>query len=262
MKPARHHGIPAARLALLAVLLGCNTGCIIPTPGLNTGEARRNINKNTAGQFQPGRTTRADVILALGEPDAVAPDEHKLAYRSEKIAAILVAGAGYSGGAAPIEKDEYLVFEFDGRGRLIKSERSTHWFTSADPSRKLGLTSNAIPRDSDIRIECSASWLSGVDDYRTKGFAGAEWIKGRLVLTDTQLRFYSRSRFGNQGAVFSLPYKAIAEVSEDKIFIGRLLAVRTRAGQHYAFQIWGDSTWAIDRKKLGEIQQFLSAKIR
>jgi len=53
----------------------------------------------------------------------------------------------------------------------------------------------------------------------------------------------------------------MAEVSEDRLFIGRLLAVRTRAGQHYAFQIWGDSSWTIDRAALSWIQQFLSCKI-
>lgn len=255
----RWHAGPLQVLAALLMLV--SAGCIIPTPGLNSGAARRNIRKETEGQFQPGRTTRAEVMLALGEPDAVSPDERRLAYRSEKVAAIVLVGAGYSGGGRSIEKDEYLVFEFDRRDRLLKTQRSTHWVTSADPLQKLGLTEAASRRDANIRMETRASWLSGVDDYRAKGFVGAEWVQGRLVLTDSQLRFFSRSKFGNEGAVFSLPYTALAEASEDKLFIGRLLALRTRAGKHYAFQIRGDSSWTIERAKLLEIQEFLSAKI-
>jgi hypothetical protein len=247
---------------LAAILMLVPAGCIIPTPGLNSGAARRNIGKQTPGQFQPGKTTRAELMLALGEPDAVSPDERKLAYRSEKIAAIFLVGAGYSGGGGSIERDEYLVFEFDARDRLQKTERSSHWFGSADPERKLGLTASATRRDSNIRIETRASWLSGVDDYRSRGFVGAEWLPGRLVLTDTHLRFFSKSKFGNEAAVFSLPYTALAEAREDKVFIGRLLALRTRAGQHYAFQIWGDSTWSIDRAALQKIQQLLGARIQ
>ncbi|MCX6867218.1 MAG: hypothetical protein NTV46_13550 [Verrucomicrobia bacterium] len=232
---ADSHVVSRWLVAALVVLLGM-TGCVIPTPGLDSGEARRNIRKESAGQFQPGKTTRADVMLTLGEPDAVSPDEHMLAYRSEKVAAIFLVGAGYSGGGGSIEKDEYLVFEFDERKRLRKTERSTHWFGSADPAQKLGLSAAATRRDSNIRIETRASWLSGVDDYRKKGFVGAEWVPGTLVLTDTRLR-------------------------EDRLFIGRLLAVHTRAGQHYAFQIWGESSWTIDRAAVSKIQQFLSAKI-
>lgn len=257
---ADSHVVSRWLVAALVVLLGM-TGCVIPTPGLDSGEARRNIRKESAGQFQPGKTTRADVMLTLGEPDAVSPDEHMLAYRSEKVAAIFLVGAGYSGGGGSIEKDEYLVFEFDERKRLRKTERSTHWFGSADPAQKLGLSAAATRRDSNIRIETRASWLSGVDDYRKKGFVGAEWVPGTLVLTDTRLRFYAKSKFGNEGAVFSLPYKAMAAASEDRLFIGRLLAVHTRAGQHYAFQIWGESSWTIDRAAVSKIQQFLSAKI-
>ena len=249
------------RVWFMALCLLGMTGCVIPTPGLDSGAARRNIRGQTPGQFQPGRTTRAEVMLALGEPDAVSPDERTLAYRSEKIAAIFLVGAGYTGGGGSIKKDEYLVLVFDAHGRLQKTERSSHWLGSADPALKLGLTAATSRRDSNIRIETRASWLSGVDDYRAKGFVGAEWVPGMLVLTNTQLRFYSGSQFGNEGAVFSLPYKAMAEAREDRLFIGRLLAVRTRAGQHYAFQIRGYSSRTIDREALGRIQQFLDSKI-
>jgi len=73
------------RLAVVSCVLGLTlalgtTGClIIPTPGIHTGYARTNVSVATPQQFQPGQTTREDTLLALGEPDAVAADESKLA---------------------------------------------------------------------------------------------------------------------------------------------------------------------------------------
>ncbi|MCX6876986.1 MAG: hypothetical protein NTW21_24700 [Verrucomicrobia bacterium] len=260
--PAANRWHAGSRRCLVAALACGVTGCIIPTPWIDSGAARHNIRKETPGQFQPGRTTRAEVMLALGEPDAVAPDERKLAYRSEKICAIWLVGGSYSGGGGSLEKDDYLVFQFDAGGRLRKTERSSHWLTSAALDRKLGTTAPAASRrDAGIRTETRANWLSGVDDFKARGVTEAKWVPGKLVLTASELRFFSRSKFANAPPIFILPYTTITEASEDKLFIGSLLAVRTRTGKHYAFQIQGDSAWSIDRQALREIRDFLDSKI-
>ncbi len=100
---ARRVGLLTQRLrfpkaALLAVL-GVSSGCIvvpIPTPehtpmGTVT---RKNIGTKTTGWIQPGRTSLADVLLKLGEPDQVSPDGWKLAYRWQKVRAYVLVGAG------------------------------------------------------------------------------------------------------------------------------------------------------------------------
>ena len=246
-------------LVPLAGLLLLQTGCIIlPTPHVNTGEARRNLHPDTLTRFEPGKTTRTDVLLALGEPDAVSGDERKLAYRSQKMVGLMLVGGYGAGAAAPLTKDDYLVCEFDARGRLVKAERSSHWLGSAALEGKIGPAGTGVQAHGKVRIDTRASWLSGVDDYRTKGYAGARWVEGRLVLTDTHLRFSSRGDFGNAPPVFSLPLRAITAATEDRVFIGSLLAIETRGGKHHAFQIWGDHKWTIDREKLGEIVALLN----
>ncbi len=249
------------RLAL-AVFLVALPGClIIPTPQFDSGETRRNLRPDTPAQFQPGKTTRTEVLLALGEPDATSADERKLAYRSEKIAAIVLAGGPGAGAAAPLTKDEYLVCEFDARGRLVTAERSTHWLDSADVTRKVGPPAAAGPSAADVRINTRAEWLAGVDDYRTQGFTGAQWLPGQLILTDSQLRFFSRSDFGNAPPAFALPYRDLTSVAEDRFFLGRLLAIQTRTGKHYALRIWAAKKWTTDTAKLHEVLAFLNTRM-
>jgi len=268
MNRSTGHALPnTARLPqwwrLVAVTLCCLTlaGCIIiPTPQFNSGNARRNLGPDTPARFEPGKSTRTDVLLALGEPDAVSADERTLAYRSEKVAAYLLVGGYGTGAAAPLTRDEYLVCEFDARGRLTKVERSTQW-GSAKLERKVAPSGSVGGPTAKVRIDTRASWLSGVDDYRTKGFADAKWVQGRLVLTDTELRFFSRSDFGNAPPALSLPLRTLSAASEDRIFIGSLLAVHTRSGKSYAFQIWGDHKWTIDRNKQSELAAILNRKI-
>ena len=253
--------IHPCRWVLLMAGLLLQTGCIVlPTPHMDTGETRRNIGSQTPAQFKPGKTTRTDVLLTLGEPDATSVDERKIAYHSQKMVGVLLVGGYGTGAAAPLTKDDYLVCEFDARGRLVKVERSSHWLGSEDLERKVGAVDTLTRDHGRIRMDTRASWLSGVDDYRTKGFAGAQWIDGRLVLTDTHLRFASRGDFGNAPPVLSVPLRSITAVTEDRIFTGSLLAVQTREGKYYAFQIWGDHKWTIDREKQREIVAMLNRR--
>ena len=110
-----------ATIALVALALAYGTtGClIIPTPHSDTGYARTNLDLRTPEQFTPGVTPRQDIILALGEPDAVSWDERQMAYRSEKVVALWLVFGGYSGSdAGTIYKNHFYVFEFDPQGRF------------------------------------------------------------------------------------------------------------------------------------------------
>jgi outer membrane protein assembly factor BamE (lipoprotein component of BamABCDE complex) len=123
-----------ANNTLVFALAMTSAGCLIlPTPEFDSGEARANIKKKTPAQFEPGKTTRAEVILALGEPDAVSPDECSLVYRSEKVCGLWFVGGYYSGAGGTIERDRYLVAEFDAHGVLAKFERSAPWVGSKPP---------------------------------------------------------------------------------------------------------------------------------
>src|ERR1039457_4376171 len=87
--------IYGARLALALVLVILTAGCVIipiPIPETNAGDTRANISQKTPQRFELGKSTRAEVVSVLGEPDAVTPDELMMGYPSSKIRGIFVVG--------------------------------------------------------------------------------------------------------------------------------------------------------------------------
>jgi hypothetical protein len=116
---------------LMTFLLGLSSGClIIPTPESDSGNARANLNPQSITNIQPAITTIQDVILALGEPDAVSPDERKLVYRSEKIVGVWFIAGGYNADGGVLTRDRYLLIELDERGVVQSRKLSAPWFPS------------------------------------------------------------------------------------------------------------------------------------
>ena len=74
-------------LAALAALAWGSIGCLVIPMNYDSGAARTNVNDHVQKQFTAGQNLREDVLLTLGEPDAISRDERNLAYRSEKVAA-------------------------------------------------------------------------------------------------------------------------------------------------------------------------------
>lgn len=269
MNPPSNHPahIPAILRVLLLKLLaatllaGCATGClVIPTPEFDSGDARANINKQTPRQFEAAKTTRTEVVLALGEPDAVSPDELKLAYRSEKICGFWFVGGYGNSAAGTIEKDRYLVAEFDALGVLQKLERSSCWFGTADPEKKL-VTAATTNQDPAIRIQTRANWLAGVDGYQSKRATERMGLPGKLSLTDTELRFVSICQFANTEPVLTLPLDAIAGVTVDKYIFGRRLVIRAKTGETNSFEIFGPKGVSQNRQALQAVAEFIQKKI-
>jgi len=273
MKPATARGAEFRWPLILVVVLAVSTsGCLIlPTPEYDTGSARDNINKQTPKQFEAGKTTHAEVMMALGEPDAVSPDESKLAYRSEKVCGLWFVGGGYSGTGGTITKDRYLVTEFDASGALVKAERTSTWFGTKYAATVLAegtngavpaLPADAVDADAHPAMMLRGSWFAGVDGYQGKG--SAVWIgqTGRLLLYETRLEFFSNAQFANVGPVLTLPYDSLSEVRVEKFVLGRRLVIRTRAGEPHSFDIYGPKGAALDKSALQGAAGFLQARIQ
>lgn len=256
-------GVNRFALLLATGLLVSAAGCIIiPTPGLDSGETRTNIDKHTPEQFTPGRTTRAEVMLALGEPDAVSPDERKLAYRREKIAAIWIAGGGYGGGGGgSFDTDRYVVAEFDAAGRLMKIAFDRYGLGSLDPDKLLDTAAAITNRDPSVHFQAQANWLAGVKDCKSPGDPNAVWVSGRLVLAATELRFYGRGKFANEPPEFALSYAAMQTVRLERFYFCRLLVIDGRAGENHAFRVWGDPGSGSERETVQAAHKFLRSKI-
>ena len=235
-------------LPVLLIVGGMTACVVVPTPPTHSGNARQNVDASTSTRFHPGKSTREGVILSLGEPDVSTADERKLSYRTEMTKAWLLVGGYASGAAARINKDDYLVFEFDRKGLLTASKTSGQWVTHSNPEITLGSSAGA---DNAGEWATDATWLTGVDDYRTTGVAeGVKWERGTLTLASDALRFRSRGDFANAPSALVIRYRNITSANEDRKMLGNLLAVHTRDGKAIAFQILGASTWRSDPKRL------------
>lgn len=101
------------RIFLLLLCAGCGS----------TGTAEWTRSLPTADQFpvagdplvQDGKTTREELLLALGEPDAASSDGRVLAYLARTGDATII---GLSTGAKPTDRRSLFLVEFDDSGTL------------------------------------------------------------------------------------------------------------------------------------------------
>lgn len=99
---------------LAALLLWTSSGCYLPIQ--QTPPDSRAHYPTSHDQFVPGETSRADVLLAMGEPDAVAADEAILTYRWSRVDGIIVITQC----TPPVEvgSETIIEFTFDDDGVL------------------------------------------------------------------------------------------------------------------------------------------------
>jgi len=123
----RQRWIPGAygrgAVLLLAFVL---SACPVPLPSGYIGASRENLDIGVRNQLKKGVTTRADVLLLLGEPDGIGPDDAWFAYGSVYgrggVLFVLFAGGGAAGAGG--EKMEYrrLVISFDPQGLMTDAD--------------------------------------------------------------------------------------------------------------------------------------------
>jgi hypothetical protein len=203
--------------------IGCSllalsiSGCIIfPVPRFDTAETRDNISEQVISRFEPEKTTRREVMLVLGEPDAVSIDERKLIYSTQQVVAYAVFPY-VGGGVSPIPDIDFFVAEFDAQGVLLKF---------AEVKRYPEL----IPR------------LANYGGYKIIFQKKALQIKpehvgGTLLLTDSEIIFISDRQMSNADPEFRVIYAKITDVRLKSF--KTTLAVECQTGSEYRFMISG-----------------------
>jgi hypothetical protein len=127
--------VMACRMALL-VLTGVGLGAcmLIPTP---TVSGYGVITNKTIESLERGKTTRADVLLKLGEPDERLKGDRIFVYHWEQVAGPGLVPTALGGS---VTNDHYLGLEFGPDSRLKQvREFSGDWLHRLpSPSRTLG----------------------------------------------------------------------------------------------------------------------------
>jgi hypothetical protein len=123
---------------MAAVLLA---GCPFPIPP-GYQASRANLEDRVPAFIKAGETTREEVFMALGEPDAVAIDETWTAYGSEYgqggMGLVVFAGGGAAAVAGQSVRYRRLVIQFDPKG-IVTATR----FESSTCSQLMGGIGNA-----------------------------------------------------------------------------------------------------------------------
>jgi hypothetical protein len=96
---------------------------VLPIPSYRTEpRSRKNVNLGVAQSLTPGQLSRAEVLLQLGEPDEVSPDERQFRYYSERVQWDIIVIVGGGGSAAvgdiQVKKHRNLLLRFDEQGKL------------------------------------------------------------------------------------------------------------------------------------------------
>ncbi len=111
-------------MALTALTL---SGCL-PIPVLPFGDAensRQNITDKVPDFIVVGKTTRADVLLLLGDPDRKKDKDERFLYfrqSEEGGIAFLVGGAGRGGVVGTPVSFRVLTLVFDGSGVVVRAK--------------------------------------------------------------------------------------------------------------------------------------------
>jgi hypothetical protein len=130
---------------------------------------RQNIGEHLPIDIQVGQTTRADLILALGEPDFSDMAERRLLWVAGRakggVPFVWGIGAGYTAaaGAFAIERVDYarLIVWFDRDGKVERKRQDFRWCVEAsgvpnggDPSPDGGTGSHPC---------VGTKWVMGAD---------------------------------------------------------------------------------------------------
>jgi outer membrane protein assembly factor BamE (lipoprotein component of BamABCDE complex) len=125
-----------ARVLIIAALIPSAGGCIlVPTPShkSDTFATRQNLSHKSAEQIQVGVTSREQVLLLFGEPDATFDRQRRFVYLWADVTAWWFAAAGNSSAGGEIGEGSALEIDFDPRGivsrRLVRKPGLADLFT-------------------------------------------------------------------------------------------------------------------------------------
>ncbi len=247
-------------LRAAAIALGCLglAACPFPIPAGNYG--RDNIGDTVPASISTGKTTREEVLLALGEPDGESgQQQHFTYYRVEGhggMGFLLVTVGG--GGAATSEKKSYtrLLIDFDANGTVSAAhvqqdscaegsvyfgrEVSSEPCVRVDPHGPLEQNA-ALVQEEHPQLFGNISWFAGAGSRQGLFRAMAEPmpVLGTVVVTDTRVMFFGPGADSESTPLFRREYSDIAASRLDTSLLGDRLVIVGTDAKSDAFELAG-----------------------
>ena len=108
-------------VGLSVLLCALGGGCIMYVPDSWTSSVREERATTLIPTITPGQTTKAEVLLTLGEPDEISPDGRRFIYRWYKVKVFAIAPG--PPGAVAVGKKYRLILTFDERSVVLQQEQ-------------------------------------------------------------------------------------------------------------------------------------------
>lgn len=272
-----------ARAALVA-LTGLLAGCVVPLGPRDMPESRMNIGEQVPPLIVAGKTTRADVLLALGEPDGASQNELVFVYthaaRRGGFAVIMAAGSGIGGGSRQSMTYDRVIVGFDEAGvvtsarheRILCDENS---FGAGQAGGGSGPCVDVAGRDlapgSVAALQSSgqaavfphARWYPGQRAGRMDTLP-PPWRDGTLVLAESALLLYPQGADSRSEPLLTLPYGEIKEVrAQNNFTLQRVVLVERTNGAFETFVVGarGDKPFG-ERKSTDRVVEIAQSHLR
>jgi hypothetical protein len=238
-------------------------------------KSRQNLDKQRIAFIQQSQTTRADVVLALGEPDGIAADESWVAYGAAYTKGGLgMAGVGLNAGG-PIDVERVwrdyrrLIVYFDATGVVTNFDFTEQVCAGAESmAENITMRPCLNPRASALTAREIATWRPPDGEGRVVEFAPALWSSarsprpwhGRVIVTEVSLTFQPGEEAANDGAqIVQIPFKDLDEV---KIRQSSSIFIRHRGAVESVSVVKGSSYWErIDKSRTKALDELLIAKL-
>jgi hypothetical protein len=237
--------MPVATFSSALFVSGC---IIVPTPHFNSGDARANFDKKSLPDIHPGVTTREEVLLKFGEPDAVSRDERMFAYREQKILAVCLVFAG-TPTAGAIPADHYFLVQFDDTG--VVQERGP------GPARIIPLAPDALVETNGWTSESAgvmepgtaitglAIWHPNTPGHDEISLDPKNLDLGFVTLTPDEIQFRNNNELFNSEPEWTLPYHSLTNFKVVTGLLGPRVVIWTRDAHVHSFSF---TYWHPNRK--------------
>ncbi len=251
----------ACRIAIVVVGMAL-AGCVIPLSARDA-DSRQNIGDTVPDFIVVGKTTRADVLLTLGEPDDASDNGLWFAYtRSSREGGFLFLVSGQGGPSSEKMVSRRVIVTFDEAGVVTSTKYERVPWTAgevgAGPSMSRGPWASGeylFPTDSSGvsgeggiiagKAFAPALWHKGIRGWaEVKAFhLEPPAIEGSLFVGDNAVFFFSPNADNKSTPLLKLPYTDIADVYIEKFGLNRRVVVKRTDGSYESFSVVQREGW-------------------
>jgi len=228
---------------LSTTLAGC---IVVPLSEKPSPYRRQNITDEVPAFIVAGVTTRADVLLRLGEPDGASAHELQFTYtkgiRTGGVAMVMCAATGCLGGSSEKMAYDRLTIQFDDKNVVSSFQHERIACSETDfGNNASGPCANVSGQDLLLK---QINVADGVVFPRAVWCRGTRWkwwqvlpkdcLRGNLVISNLAILLYSNNADSKSAPTLALPYTEIASVDLVKdIFSGvALISLKRPEGDY------------------------------